>query len=296
MPRVPPAHEEYVDVPGTRLFCRAVGAGMSLLVLHGGPDFNHHYLLPELDRLAESVRLIYYDQRGRGKSSGQVTAEDVTIESEVEDVDRLRRYFGLDAVSLLGHSWGCILAMEYAARHPERTSHVILMNPAPASHREILQFREHRRRTEAELLARMRAIAETKPYRDGDIETEAEYYRLHFGQVVRLPEQRDQIVARLRVHFTPEDIIKARAIEERLYAQTWDRVDYDLVDRLGRYPGPMLVLHGEKDFFALSCARSIAAASGARLVVLEECGHFAYVERPERVHEAIEGFLSGAPR
>jgi len=48
--------------------------------------------------------LIYYDQRGRGKSSGEVAPDDVTIESEIEDLDRVRRHFGLDAVALLAHS------------------------------------------------------------------------------------------------------------------------------------------------------------------------------------------------
>jgi proline iminopeptidase len=51
------------------LFCRDVGEGPPILVLHGGPDFDHAYLLPELDRLADSFRLLYYDQRGRGRSA-----------------------------------------------------------------------------------------------------------------------------------------------------------------------------------------------------------------------------------
>jgi len=114
------AREGHVAVPGARLFCRALGDGMPLIVLHGGPDFDHHYLVPELDCLASRFRLIYYDQRGRGRSSEGVTPEDVGIASEVDDLERVRRHFGLDSMALLGHSWGSLLALEYATRHPER--------------------------------------------------------------------------------------------------------------------------------------------------------------------------------
>jgi proline iminopeptidase len=85
-----PVEEGYLAVRGARLFYRVIGSSTPLVVLHGGPDFNHHYLLPELDGLADLARLIYYDQRGRWKSADGVVPEDVTIESEVEDLDRLR--------------------------------------------------------------------------------------------------------------------------------------------------------------------------------------------------------------
>src|SRR5258705_9433582 len=88
--------EGYVPVPGARLYLREVGTGPPLFILHGGPDFNHNYLLPDLDRLASTFRLIYYDQRGRGKSSPGVAPKDVSIESEVEDLDLLRQFFGLE--------------------------------------------------------------------------------------------------------------------------------------------------------------------------------------------------------
>ena len=96
------------------LFCRDVGEGPPIVVVHGGPDFDHFYLLPELDRLAGAFRLIYYDQRGRGLSAAGVRPEDVSIASELDDLDLVRRHFGLETVAVLGHSWGGVLAMEYA--------------------------------------------------------------------------------------------------------------------------------------------------------------------------------------
>src|SRR5207253_7963045 len=112
------AHEGYFPVPGAQPYFCEVGNGRPLVIVHGGPDFNHNYLLPRLDRLSSAFRLIYYDQRGRGKSSRDVSPETVNIESEVDDLDSLRKYFGLDAIAILGHSWGGLLAMEYATCPP----------------------------------------------------------------------------------------------------------------------------------------------------------------------------------
>jgi proline iminopeptidase len=284
--------EGYVPVPGAELYFREIGDGQPIAVLHGGPDFNHHYLLPELDRLSDAFRLLYYDQRGRGKSSKGVAPETLSIESEVDDLDRLRQHFGLDAFALLGHSWGSLLAMEYATRHADRLCHLILMNPAPASHADLLHFRESRQTNEAGTLTRMRAIASTPQYLDGDIEAEAEYYRMHYGKAVFGSDHVATIVARLRVHFTAESIVQARAIEERLYAQTWRASEYDLPARLRKLSVPTLVIHGDHDFVPMECSKHIVEAlPAARLVVLRDCGHFSYLERPAELAGAIADFM-----
>ena len=59
----------YIPVENARLYYREIGQGQPILLLHGGPDFDHTYLLPDMDRLSNAFRLIYYDQRGRGKSA-----------------------------------------------------------------------------------------------------------------------------------------------------------------------------------------------------------------------------------
>jgi proline iminopeptidase len=291
-PTHPQAHDHFLDVPGARLYVRQVGAGPTLIALHGGPDFNHNYLLPELDALAPPFRLVYYDQRGRGRSSEGVTPADVSLQSELDDLDRLRRHLGLEAVALLGHSFGALLAMEYAALHPQRVGHLILMNPAPGSHADLTRFRRNRAEREAATLARMREIAGTPAYAEGDIQADTLYYLAHFAAAVRRPELVGTIVARLRSHFTPSGILAARAIEARLYEMTWLNLDYDVVARLAKSPRPTLVIHGEQDFVPVQCAVNVAnAIAGAHLTVLEDCGHFAFLEHPRRVRELIRSFV-----
>ena len=124
----------FVDLDGGRLYGREVGDGdPTIVVVHGGPDFDHGYMLPEMDALAASFRLVYYDQRGRGRSTLACKPDSVTIQSEVDDLDAIRSQLGLDQIVVLGHSWGGLLAMEYAIRHRDRVSHLVLVNTAPVS-------------------------------------------------------------------------------------------------------------------------------------------------------------------
>ena len=134
--------ESRIPVGTASLYSREIGRGQPIIVLHGGPDFDHGYLLPDLDRLADSFRLIYYDQRGRGRSRDHVLPEEVTLTSDVDDLDRVRQHLHPRSAAVLGHSWGAVLALEYALRHPERVSHMILMNPAPASARDFAVLRK----------------------------------------------------------------------------------------------------------------------------------------------------------
>jgi proline iminopeptidase len=282
---------------GVTLFVREIGAGQPVIVVHGGPDFDHCYLRPELDRLARSCRLVYYDQRGRGRSGAGVRPDEVSIGSEVADLDALRASLGLDSVAVLGHSWGGVLAMEYATRHPERVSHLILMNSAPASASDWVELRRALRamRPPGDL-ERMRRIAASTAFQGGDLSAEAEFYRLHFRPTVRDPEQLERIVARLRAHFTAVGVLVARAIEDRLYGQTCERADYDLIPALRALPMPALVLHGGHDLIPVELAARIAAAiPRSNFVVLGECGHFAYLEAPDQVSAHVARLLAVPP-
>jgi proline iminopeptidase len=278
----------------SRLYVREVGHGPPIAVLHGGPDFDHEYLLPELDRLADRFRLVYYDQRGRGRSFSGQDPESIPIETEIEDLDRVVTWTGSGSVALLGHSWGGLLAAEHSVRHADRVSHLILLNTAPVSHAGMLELGRALAASRSPEQAARRAELVTDPtYLSGDTEADAEYYRIHFAHALGRTVQLDHVIHQLRVGFTSEGIVAARRIEERLYAQTWSRPDYDLSPELARSGIPTLLIHGDHDIVPLEIVRDIAnAIPGSRLVVLEDCGHFAYLEQPEAVRSAITEFLA----
>ena len=290
-----PAHESYIRVATAELYSRDIGIGPAVLVLHGGPDFDHLYLLPELDRLADAYRLIYYDQRGRGQSAAGVIPADVTLASDLDDVDAVRKHFHLESMILLGHSWGTVLALEYALRHPEHVSHLILMNPAPASTADLKQFREIYIQKLGPDYERQRQIIATPGYQAGDPETVAMRYRLHFKPALARTGDYEELMGRMRAAFIrqgKDGIVKARAVEDQLMLDTWGKADYDLLPKLNAVKAKTLVITGDHDFFPESIGEHIAHATPhAELVVLKDCGHFAYLECPTEMRKNIDRFL-----
>ena len=280
--------ESYVPVDGAELLCREVGEGRPVIVIHGGPDFDHTYLLPDMDRLADSYRLIYYDQRGRGRSRGEVLLEDIHIDRYVEDLDRLRSHLRLDTVAILGHSWGGFVTMHYALRHPERVSHMILLNTASASNEDVERMKEERGRMQAPHRERLDALESSAAFLDGDPGAVAEYYRIDFGTTFKRPED----AARLNLTWTREDILKGRAIEDRLAQGLFWVPGYTIIPALKNLRTPTLVIHGENDFFPVASSAHIAEAiPGARLVTLADSGHFSYIDAPQQVRLAIDAFF-----
>ena len=281
---------------GAELYCREVGRGTSVIVLHGGPDFDSAYLLPELDRLSDKFHLIYYDQRGRGRSADHVTAEDVTLESEMADLDQLREHFRLDKVVLLGHSWGTVLALECTLRHPKRVSHLVLMDPAPASAADINRFRKERVEKWPALMELRKAIAGTTAYKEADPDAVVAYYRVHFKPALARSEDYEKLILRMQARFFEEGkegILKSQAIEDRLVSETWASPHgYDLHPKLRALNVPALVITGDHDFFPFSAEHIAQAIPGAHLVTLKDCGHFPYLECPTPLREQIDLFFN----
>jgi len=267
-----------------------------MIVLHGGPDFDIAYLLPELDRLSDKFHLIYYDQRGRGRSADHVRPEDVTLESEMADLDQVRKHFRLDKVVLLGHSWGTVLALEYALRHPDRVSRLVLMDPAPASAADINRFRKERAEKWPALVELRKAIADTMAYKEADPDAVVAYYRVHFKPALARPEDYEKLILRMQARFIEqgkEGILKSRAVEDRLMNETWASPNgYDLHSKLRGLSIPALVITGDHDFFPFAAEHIAQAIPGSRLVTLKDCGHFPYLECPAPLREQIETFFS----
>jgi len=138
----------------------------------------------------------------------------------------------------------------------------------------------------------MAAIGADAGYLAGDVALEAERYRLHFGRTVRDPAVLGEVVRRLRGAFTPESIVAARAIEARLYDDTWNRPAYDLLPALRRLEVPTLVVHAEHDFVPRSVSEEIAETiPGARFEVIPT-SHFSFVEQPDHVRDLLAAFLA----
>jgi proline iminopeptidase len=143
---------------------------------------------------------------------------------------------------------------------------------------------------------RQREILNGPAYKAGDPDAVAARYRIHFMFALARPADYEKLMTRMRAAFIAqgsEGILKARAVEDRLMADSWNAPGYDLMPRLRNLKIPTLVIAGDHDFIPVEIARHIAdALPNARLVTLSGCGHFAYLECPDDVRRAIRDLVA----
>jgi proline iminopeptidase len=255
-----------------------------LLVLHGGPGADHQYLLPQMLHLGEKFDLLFYDQRGGGRSRADARIS-ITWQTHVEDLAAVTREFGLDPLSIVGYSWGAMLGLLYIIeqrRNPQllRPARIALINPAPLT-------REYRRQFEAEF-ARRQGSPEIQALRDelaqsGLRERDPEAYRqraFELGVAGYFSDPRNA------TDLTPFRVVG------RVQQSVWESLgDFDLIKDLKGIKIPSIIVHGRDDPIPLASSSEAAQALETKFVVLDECGHVPYVEQPAKLFAAIDPFL-----
>ncbi len=290
-PPIPaPRETGYTQTTAVPLYWAAYGVVGTprLLVLHGGPGADHRYLLPQMLRLGERYDLLFYDQRGGGQSRSDAR-ERVTWRTQVDDLAAVVRELAPAQPTIVGYSWGGLLAMLYVAeavadpslRPPGR---LVLIDPAAVTREYRAAFEAaFLRRGEREPIRRARADLAASGLRERDPAAYRQRaFELSVAGYFADPEMAHQL--------TPFRVV------ERVQRSVWESLDaYDLLPALARARArlgiPALVVHGREDPIPLASSRAAADALGAELVVLEGAGHVPFIERPEPLFAAIERFL-----
>lgn len=292
--------EGYVDGgDGVLLHYRVWGsAGDTVVVLHGGAGLDSGYLAPDLEPLSESHVLIFYDQRGAGRSTLVSDAASLHIDRHVADVDAVRRHFGIERVALLGHSWGSLLASRYARVHPDRVSRLVIHSPAPLRRSPYWDglVPHVTRWMDAETRAELdeRNAARRDPGKDPRAACRG-FWELFFPGYFYDPLDRATL-ERSRADFcTAQDA----ALRNGLVAGplTWESIgEWDWREDFREVRAPVLVITGTRDIFPEEAMREWAEAfPESRLVLLERAGHYPHVERPEAFFSIVRAFLVGDP-
>ena len=286
--------EGYIDAGGgVRLFYRTVGAhGDTVVVLHGGPGLSMSYLAADLEPLTAQHVLLFYDQRGAGRSTLVADAIPLHAERFVDDLEAVRMHFGLDRLTLLGHSWGAALAALYAAKYPERAGRLLRVNPGGVTHardEEAFTILDGRRDSVAQ--RRLQELEATYLANPADAAACRAYHDLFFFAAFADTSAQK----RSRGDFcagAPEALRNKVESVERYTVPSLG--DWDLRPALGAVTAPTLVIHGAMDPIPLESAREwTMALPNARLLLLEGSGHFSYLEVPDRFFSAVQTFLRG---
>jgi proline iminopeptidase len=279
------ARQGLLSLETARLFYEVVGEGEPIIVVHGGPGLDHAYLQPGLDALATRNTLVYYDQRGTGRSVANLDSAAINVETFVEDIDALRQALGHERVTLLAHSWGALLALEYATRHAAATRALILMNPVEpgARFRDQQEERQRRART-AEDSTELATLTATEGFAARDPATVSQVYRVLYRQTLRDRTRIDEIELDLAESTAENGPEVARLLGASVGVVDW-------WDRLPAIEVPTLVLHGRYDVLPIAMSQALAASLGQGRIVVLESGHFPYVEARDALLSAVSSFF-----
>ena len=260
-----------------------------LLILHGGPGAHHDYLLPQMLELARDHELIFYDQRGGGRSKTDDRAP-ITWRTQVGDLDRVIGELSLGTPTIVGYSWGGLLAMLFAieaaaGRTRHRPARLVLIDPAPVN-------REYRRAFETEFAARQSsakvASLRSRLAESGLRERDPDEYRQRTFELSVAGYFADPAAAHNLTPFR---------VTGRVQQSIWDSLgDFDLLatGQLDAVHLPALVVHGRQDPIPLASSTAAARELGAELVVIDNAGHVPYVEQPRMLFDAIRSFLENS--
>ncbi|HEY5113526.1 MAG TPA: alpha/beta fold hydrolase [Coriobacteriia bacterium] len=258
-----------------------IASGIPLFVVNGGPGLDHSYLeVAAIWRELETRRqVIFYDQRGTGRSSRLAAGQSCGLADQLTDLHALRQHLGFEQVDLLGHSFGGLLAMAYSARYPQHVHKLILVGSvAPKLDDTVFLFEQ----VSPETTVRRNALAFRADL--GDEEAILADLREHFSMCFYSPQKRDAFLS-VADSFTYRDEVRK---------MLWtDAAQFDLGPELAKFQLPTLVITGRHD---LNVAPVVAfkihqAIAGSRFAVFEESGHLPFFEEPEMFLNAVDSFL-----
>lgn len=274
-----------IPIRDVSLFVKTMGQGYPILIMHGGPGADHSSLLA-LQPLAQQFTLIFYDHRCNGRSEGAPVSS-MTWENLTADAEALRQELGFEQWAVLGHSFGGMVALEYALRYPHSVSHLMLMDTCAdiswvqQNAPELLKKRGF---SAAEVLAAHRFFhGQLEP--DEFIRTMMKFGRAYY--------YRSNLWTLLHELFSGGLKVKVRP-EAQIFAFSQLLPGWTAMDRLGEIEAPTLVLAGRHDFQFPPEHQAILAdrLPNAQLVLIEQAGHNAPSEQPDEVIGAVKHFFS----
>lgn len=282
------SRKEYIHAENATLFCQIIGEGKPLIIIHGGAgEFTHDYLLPHMERLAEKHCVILYDQRALGKSTGEITPDQINLKTYVDDIESIRRSLGVNEISLLGHSFGGLLAMLYSLSYPESVHRMILSNSMVATSDDWALFSAELSKRTAPFQQEIQELKRSLHFLAGDPKTVMKVNQLYYQTYLYHP----LLIDKLNLWKTQTENMNGRKVLEIFKTQILSE-NFNFLPDLKNIHCPTLIIHGTEDIIPLIGSEHLQRAiPHSYLVKIDQCGHFPFIEQPEAYFKIVEDFL-----
>jgi proline iminopeptidase len=277
--------EGYVNVNNINIYYKSIGMGDPVVVLHGGPGFDHNSII-QFKELADEFRIILYDQRGSGNSSGTIDSASITVDNFVEDLEGLRSHLKLGKINLIGFSWGATLAMYYGIKYPDNLKSFIIAGISGASKEYFNEyFQNLQSRTTKDDKKTLGEIERMESFKNRETGVVQKYWR-----IIMKPFFKDtSMVNEVNLTFGKNTLKNLAGINKLLM---YNLGDFDIYGELPVIRCPSLVIHGTYDPFPAGGAYKVyKQLQSSKLVIMEDAGHFMFIDARDRFFDLVRNFL-----
>ena len=279
-----------------RLYYRTIGhAADTIIAIHGGPGLDHQSIFGDFAVLGEHHTVIFYDQRGGGKSTLPADTLTLVAKRQVQDLDELRTYFKLARVTLIAHSYGPLLAASYAIAHPDNVKRMVFFGPVPPRRGDFWQryAKNLNARLDSTQRAQMRQASRMMTSATGDARQGCrDYWAIATRPRLAEPDRTMPLIKSDLCATDPAGIRYGNITGNHVIMNSYG--DWDLGAQLRTLQVPTLVVHGEQETIPMDLVEEwVTSLPQARLFKVPRAAHFTYAERPELVWPEVEAFLSG---
>jgi proline iminopeptidase len=275
---------------GHRVWTRRVGSGpRKVLLLHGGPGLSHDYMECFASVLPQAgFEMYFYDQLGCGRSDHPNDVRLWNLPRYLDEVEQVRAALGIDKMILIGHSWGSILGIEYALRHPHRLERLVLSNMS-ASFADYGAYVNHLRQTLPADVRQQMATLEAAHAQGGDAYAALMQKELYNRYICRLDPWPEPVLRSLQA-MNPSIYNQMQGPDE--FTLTGNLKNWDRWADLKRISTPTLVMGARYDEMdPESIRREARLIPGAELFISETGSHMAMWDDQQRYFAALLGFL-----
>jgi proline iminopeptidase len=294
-----PIQEGFIDSRGVLIYYMTIGRGAPLVIVHGGPGASHDYFLPYLLPLARHNRVIFIDERGSGRSQKLEDPSGYTVENMVEDLEAVRQGLVLGKISLLGHSYGGVLAQAYALKYQNNLTHLILCSTFPSTAEMNEVFARMKEKMPEELRARINRAEKEGLFGHGK-----DYEKNRYTNDYMMAAWGEGYFPYLyQNHPDPTyDPLAGVNTSWDLYREMWGShgefvIDGNLksveyVDQLHTIRVPTLIMAGDHDECDPAMSQEMhEKIAGSQIVILPKSGHFTFVDQNGMFNDAVIDFL-----
>ncbi len=281
----PAVSEGYATVAdGVELWYKTVGDGPEVVIVPAGI-----YMEYEFERLADESRtLVFYDQRGRGRSSAVADPSQISMAFEIADLEALRQHLGKEKVSLIGWSYLGGLVVLYAAQYPEHVNRIVQIGPISPTYEYFRQYRTSPRQDE--VIARLTKMLEEGLDKADPQKYCTDYWNANMELIFYDPGK----IGLMRSDRCDCENEMPGNVNMQLGAIIASLGEWDWREMAHGLDMPVLTVHGVSDLLPMEGSRVwVSSLGNARVLVVQEAGHLPFVEQPDVFYPAVDTFLKG---